>query len=838
MAAVAAVGYFVLADQRRSARILAATLTQTLQRQVEIDRVTDLGPSRVVLRGLRLPPEGGWPADVKAESVEASGPLLSAARGEAVPVRLVVTRPTVVVGGGGAAGVVALEGFRQSLASLLESPAPVDVSVTGGLLEVPEAVGQDMTFDATLQKASGELRGEILVRDQAGARLTLALAARPEGDTVRLDLSGQGGLGPLAPWLPAALVQSPRAAPLDVRANLGLSPGDRAAGRASAKLGDLATLEGALSFQDMQLRVAELRGTADLEIAGSVARLEGPAKGRAELADGEVIWTPERGGWPEARATLRLLDVAVPASALGLDARATDVETRLELTPRETGAAVKGDIRGRRVELAGLELASVSSPLRVDIGPSGAATRLELAGLTAEVLGAPVRGSVTYDTVRARVDAQLETATARLDPIARRLGAGWLGPSDQLQAGSARVTVTGLDPRGWSDGQVDAEVRGLTLRQPDGQVGVDHARVQASVRSGTTTVGIDAQRVQGTQPRFEGLLPRVEGSADIVREAVGPNLARGRLVARDGGGRDIFQVDVGRPGPGPGGPVHLTARIPALERLSTLWPSVPRQVTGSALVELRSPDAGFGTYEGRLTLKVPEAELLGGSASLRAVSAELPLRQGGTGPAAGSGPGGLLTVGELIGYGVVLYDVSGRARVADNRLTLDDLRYGLYSGQGQGTVDVALATGGLSAHARLTGEGVRIEEFVAAWGIRGGTMTGLMRYDLDMRYRDARFGADGRLSVPEGGTVTIELLDRFLSHADADPSGVVKRALGNLRAFDFKAAEMTVRTASDDVLVSLTLQGRERFGIFPPRVKEINIREMPLGFLARQFPAH
>ena len=73
---------------------------------------------------------------------------------------------------------------------------------------------------------------------------------------------------------------------------------------------------------------------------------------------------------------------------------------------------------------------------------------------------------------------------------------------------------------------------------------------------------------------------------------------------------------------------------------------------------------------------------------------------------------------------------------------------------------------------------------------------------------------------------------------NADPSGVVKRALGNLRAFDFKAAEMTVRTASDDVRVSLTLQGRERFGLFPPRVKEINIREMPLGFLARQFPAH
>ena len=74
-----------------------------------------------------------------------------------------------------------------------------------------------------------------------------------------------------------------------------------------------------------------------------------------------------------------------------------------------------------------------------------------------------------------------------------------------------------------------------------------------------------------------------------------------------------------------------------------------------------------------------------------------------------------------------------------------------------------LPPAGSPRSARLTGEGVRIEEFVAAYGIRGGTMTGLMRYDLDMRYRGGRFGADGRLSVPEGGTVTIELLDRLLS---------------------------------------------------------------------------
>ena len=99
--AVAVVAYLVLADQRRSARVLSAALTAALKREVEIERVTDLGPSRVVLHGLRLSTKAGWPADVKAESVEASGPLVSAARGEGAPVRVVVTRPTVVAGAGG-----------------------------------------------------------------------------------------------------------------------------------------------------------------------------------------------------------------------------------------------------------------------------------------------------------------------------------------------------------------------------------------------------------------------------------------------------------------------------------------------------------------------------------------------------------------------------------------------------------------------------------------------------------------------------------------------------------------------------------------------------------------
>jgi hypothetical protein len=219
------------------------------------------------------------------------------------------------------------------------------------------------------------------------------------------------------------------------------------------------------------------------------------------------------------------------------------------------------------------------------------------------------------------------------------------------------------------------------------------------------------------------------------------------------------------------------------------------------------------------------------------VSAEVPLRRGKAAPSAGAAADGPVKVGELVGFGIVLYDVTGRGGVVDQRLTLSDLHYGLYSGEGRGTVELELGPKGLTARARITGERVRIEEFMAAYGIRGGTMTGLLRYDLDMRYEAGQYAADGRLSVPEGGTVTIELLDRLLSWAQADPTGVVKTALGNLRDFDYKAADVTVRTDKDDVKVTLSLKGREILGIFPPRVKEINVVEMPLGFLATQFPS-
>ena len=95
---------------------------------------------------------------------------------------------------------------------------------------------------------------------------------------------------------------------------------------------------------------------------------------------------------------------------------------------------------------------------------------------------------------------------------------------------------------------------------------------------------------------------------------------------------------------------------------------------------------------------------------------------------------------------------------------------------------------------------------------------------------------NGRFDVPDGGTVNIELLTRVFPYVTSERTGVARRALENLRQFDYKQAQAQVRSAGDDILISATLLGRERFLFFPPKVQAINIETMPLSFLAREFP--
>ncbi len=831
LVALAVVGYLVLSDQRRSARVLAAALSQALAREVRIGRVTDLNTQRVVMRGVELPREGGWPARVTADRVEATGPLLAAARGEAAPIRLTVSRPVVELGPGGpAAGLAALETARTGLAGFLRGPMLLDLALTGG---TAQHGGEVTVFDLTLRKGRGEARGELVARDARGAPLVVTLEGRLEGDTARLLASTRGRAAPLAAWLPAASAAALGDRDLDVRLTLDLAPGGQLLARGSLALGDVIGAEGAATVRDGLVELSLARTVADLAFAASVAQLGWQPAGRVELTDVTAAWRPEAGVRPTARATLRLASLGLPAAAVGAEVAADGVDGRVTLEPAGAGFALDGDLGASHVRVGGLDVAPARTRYRVTLDAQGGVSRADLDGLSARIEEAALQGRLHYDVAARRLEGQLGGEDVEAAGLARRLAPGWLGPRDRLRLTGLRVTLTGLDPVERRAGAARLEARGLRLGRPDGELASGPATARADLARNGATVALTLDGVTGSLPVLSGSLPRVVGSLELGRGADGALAAeRATLAARDRQGTELLTADLVRAAPA--GRLRLSARAPALERLGGLWPAVSRRVNGSARLDVELPGPGLEAADGRLALTVPEAELWDGKVAVRDLEADLPVRRGTAMP--GEPPWGRLDVGELIAYGVVARDVTTPARVWRDRLSLNDLSYALYSGDGKGWSEIELQPAALAARGQLTGERVRVEEFIGAYGIRGGTMTGLLRYSVDYEYRAGHLGVNGRFEVPRGGTVNIELLNRLLVHAQADPTGILRQTLENLTAFEYKDAAAEVHSAADDLRVSLTLRGRERLLILPPKVREINIRNMPLSFVARQFP--
>ena len=826
---LAAAGYWVLSDQRRSARALAATLSRSLAREVRIDRVTDLTPDRVVMRGVALPSTGGWPATIVAERVEATGPLLAAARGDAAPVRVTVVRPTVEMpagtGGGDLAGV--LPGIMDAVRGLLTNPVLLDLAVTGGQVR-----GAGAEFELNLLKGDKQAKGTLTVRDGAGSPpLTMGVEGRLDGATARLAVSGQGPLAPVAAWLPPAAAATLRERALDLRLDADLGQADAVA-RLRLTVGDGLDAAGTVTHEgggpgghapagDRRLGSRRRRRRAGLAAhrARGDQRPDRDLEGRRRASSHAARRRP--GARPRS---------ARPAP--GPRSPSSAWRPRSPWTGRRSTPVITGEARAARLRTSRLDGAPVEITYQVALDEQWGVSRIEVASLRAGAEGARLQGSARFDVKAGLLDARLEGDDVEAEGLVRRLLPGWLDRADRLRVAGLRLTATGLEPRSLQRGSTRLEARGFRLTRADGQLAGGRLSAHTEFAAAGAKTEVAAERVASTLPMFPGDVSRLGGTVELARGPDGGlRPAAAALTARDARGQEMLVATLA-PGSQPDR-FRLAARAPALERLAGLWPDVSRKLNGTARLDVELSE-GFGTADGRLALTVPEGELMEGKISVRDVQADLPIRRGRE--AAAEPPWGTLAVAELIAYGVVVNDVTTPARVWRDRLALSRLSYVLYSGQGEGSSEVEWQSAGLAARGKLSGAGVRIEEFMSAYGVRGGTMTGLLRYDVDYQYRDGKLGLNGRFEVPEGGTVNIQLLDRILGHAEADPTGVVRRALENLRAFDYKDATAEVRSAGDDIRISLGLRGRERFLIFPPRVKEINVRNMPLSFLARQFP--
>jgi hypothetical protein len=836
VALLAVVGYLVLSDQRRTARVMAVALSHTLAREVRIDRVTDVGTGRVVLRGVELPLEGGWPARIVAERVEATGPLVAAARGGMhTPVKLSVIAPAIELPAGGGAGLDlrAVESLRRTLADFVGGPGDFEASLTGG---TARSASGDVEFDLALRKAGGQAHAELTLRAPRVAPLVVTLDGRQDGDTTRLSLAGRGGVDPLVAWLPAPAIAAARQRPLDVLLDVELSEARGVVARGRLGVGDALAAGGTLTIANGVLDASLPSASADLAFASAVGGLGWAATGRAELSGVSVSWRSEAGSLPTGRATVRIPRATLPPEAAGTTVAIEGLEGRVTLDAPGGKSVVGGDVRAVRMAAAGLDVAPVETRYRVAL-EGGRPGRIDLEGLAARIEGAALTGAAGYEAAAHRLDARLGGEDVDAAGLVRRLAPGWLAAADQLRLQGLVLRATNVDLAGLSAGGVRLEARGLRWQRAAGAVQSGRLVGRADLAGGAerrVAAALDVERLTSTLSAAPGEIARVVASADLARGGGSAEwvLRQGAATARD---RQAGELLVATLQPAPtAGRFRLAARLPALARLEGLYPSVTRTVNGSARLDVELGGPGWSSADGRLTLEMPEGEMAGGKISVREVAAEVPIRRGEA--FAGEPPWGRITIGELIAYGVVARDVTTPARLYRDRLSLNDLTYGLYSGEGKGWSEVELESAGLAARGQLSGDRVRIEEFIGSYGIRGGTMTGLLRYTFDYQYRAGQPGLKGQFEVPEGGAVNIELLNRLLAYAGSDPTGVVRSAVENLREFDYKTAEADVHTAGNDIRVNVSLRGRERFLIFPPRVKEINVRNLPLSFLARQFP--
>jgi hypothetical protein len=280
-------------------------------------------------------------------------------------------------------------------------------------------------------------------------------------------------------------------------------------------------------------------------------------------------------------------------------------------------------------------------------------------------------------------------------------------------------------------------------------------------------------------------------------------------------------------------PLDVRATLADLGRLPRL-PVLGAPLRGSARVEgVLGWKGDSPSFSGVLNARLERAETKGVGAVVSGLSASIPVSWGVDEETAGA-----LAAESISAFGLSLARLTAAARLRDGVLSLSDVAYTHYGGTGRGWAEADLR--GLAGPFRLSaeGEGIDLAALTREYGLTGvGRVTGRVRYALALRYGVSEgLEAAGQVtSEPPGGEVGIEALRTLLSKADADPTGVLRATLENLSIFSYSSLIGDIRTAGREIRINLSLEGRKRFGIFPARVRAINIQNVPLSLLVRTF---
>ncbi|MFQ5946759.1 MAG: hypothetical protein ACE5NC_11005, partial [Anaerolineae bacterium] len=277
----------------------------------------------------------------------------------------------------------------------------------------------------------------------------------------------------------------------------------------------------------------------------------------------------------------------------------------------------------------------------------------------------------------------------------------------------------------------------------------------------------------------------------------------------------------------------LEVSLPDLAGLPQLIPGIIYALTGSAELDGRlgwSP-AGAVRFQGEVSLRVPQATFPELDATLTNLTGAFPLWHGITGAI----PWGSIAAQSLTAYGVAFHDFSARAQIQTGFLNLLDAAYAHYGGSGNGWIQADFTDPALPIRTRFEATGVDLGRFVAEYGTQTAKISGQARYVVGLIHTRP-FGLElgGELHVgPPGGVLSIDVLRGLLAGAPVGPLGMVRDTLEKLSEFRYRSLSAQLHMDQQETRVSLSLRGRKRFGIFPPRIKAINIENLPLSRVAR-----
>jgi hypothetical protein len=292
-------------------------------------------------------------------------------------------------------------------------------------------------------------------------------------------------------------------------------------------------------------------------------------------------------------------------------------------------------------------------------------------------------------------------------------------------------------------------------------------------------------------------------------------------------------------------PVVIEAAVAELDRMPSS-PLLPGKYSGWATITGIVDRGREGLqFVGQLTAEVPSAEIdLGGPVVLTNIKADVPAAWGGVvGPGRRDGAAdarvGRVSVERITGYGFTVDRFLSPAQFRDGRLLLSAIDYVHYGGRGTGWLEAVIDGRAIPLRARLDGQHIDLARLTREYGLTIAEVSGIVHYLFVLQYSAAQgiVGVGQVQSDDEGGEVSIQAIERLLASAEveAESTGVLRQTLENLRVFRYASLSGDVRITRSGGYVNLSLEGKKRLGIFPAPVKAINLRNVPIGLLARLF---